>query len=96
MSVRWLRDQLGGEARRRAFDGARRGTVCSRVWKVEAFKACAGGVRRSAADRSKLRLGIGVGWPWYGEACAAMRCGWRASGERQHHRPAREGGARGH
>jgi hypothetical protein len=93
--VRWLREQLGGEARRRAFDGARRGTVCSRVWKAAAFKACAEGVRRFAADRSELRLGMGVGWPWYGEAWAASCCGRGASGERRHHRPAREGEARG-
>jgi hypothetical protein len=40
--VHWLGEQLGGEARRRAFDGARRGTVCSRVWEAATFKACAG------------------------------------------------------
>jgi hypothetical protein len=64
-------------------DGARRGTVCSRGWEAAAFKACAGGVRRFAADRSKLRLGMGVGWPWYGEAWAATCYGRRASGERR-------------
>jgi hypothetical protein len=94
-SVRWLREQLGGEAQRWAFDGARRGTVCSRGWEAAAFKACAGGVRRFAADRSKLWLGMGVGWPWYGEAWAATCCSRRASGERRHRRLAREGGARG-
>jgi hypothetical protein len=93
--VRWLRGQLGGEARRRAFDGARRGTVGSRVWKAATFKACAEGVRRFAADRSELRLGMGVGWSWYDETWVAMCCGRRASGEKRRRRPAREGGARG-
>jgi hypothetical protein len=48
-----------------AHGGAQCARACGRR---RLLKPARGGVRRFAADRSELRLGMGVGWPWYGGA----------------------------
>jgi hypothetical protein len=59
-SVHRLGEQVGGDVQRRAFNGARRGTVRSCEQEAAAFKACSGGgVRGFAANRSELWLSMG-------------------------------------